>query len=300
MITKNLETTTTMASSVRNRLGQFFMLLKFRLSSLVVFSGIFGYVLGVEGTVNPLVLISLGLGSFFITGGANIINQIIERDLDKLMRRTQSRPLATGTISVNEAIVFSSLLSISGVVILAVFVNPLAAGLSLLSLILYGFIYTPMKQVSPISVAVGAIPGALPPLIGWVAATGSVNSGALILFMIQFIWQFPHFWAIAWVGDEDYTRAGFKMLPSRRGKDTITAVQIMLYTLFLIPAGILPAHYGLTGFSSAIVSVVAGVFFLISTFALLKTGNTKAAKRIMFTSFIYLPIIQITFLIDKL
>lgn len=300
MVTKNFESTSIMQSSVKSRIGQFIMLLKFRLSSLVVFSGVFGYILGVEGAINPLVLISLGIGSFFITGGANIINQIIEKDLDKLMKRTQNRPLPTGVITVNEAIVFSTVLSVIGVVILAVFVNPFSAGLSLVSLLLYGFIYTPMKQVSPISVAIGAIPGALPPLIGWVAATGSVTSGALIVFIIQFIWQFPHFWAIAWVGDDDYTKAGFKMLPSSRGKSTSTAIQIMLYTLFLIPAGILPAHYGLTGLPSAIVAVLAGVLFLLSTFALLKSGDNKAAKRIMFASFIYLPIIQITFLIDKI
>ena len=300
MITKNLETTSTMASSFRSRFGQFFMLLKFRFSSLVVFSGVFGYMLGVEGRINHVVLVALGAGSLLVTGGANIINQIIERDLDKLMRRTQNRPLPSGTVSVNEAIIFSSVLSIVGVALLVVFVNPLTAVLSLLSLILYGFIYTPMKQISPISVAIGAIPGALPPLIGWVAATGAISSGALILFMIQFIWQFPHFWAIAWVGDEDYTRAGFKMLPSRGGKNTTSAIQIILYTLFLIPAGILPAHYGLTGFPSAIIAVLAGILFLISTFALLKSGDNKAAKRIMFASFIYLPIVQITFLIDKI
>ncbi len=300
MITQNANPTTSMASSTKSRIGQFFQLLKFRLSSLVVFSGVFGYLLGVEGEASTTALAALILGSFLITGGANIINQIIERDLDKLMKRTQNRPLPTGAVSVNEAIVFSALLSLIGGGILAIFVNPISAGLSLFSLILYGFIYTPLKQISPIAVAVGAIPGALPPLIGWAAATGTVTEGALILFVIQFIWQFPHFWAIAWVGDTDYRRAGFKLLPSRNGKDTNSAVQIMLYTLFLIPAGILPAHYGFTGFVSATVAVIAGIGFLVSTFSLLKSGSDKAALRIMFSSFFYLPLVQLAYLFDKI
>lgn len=289
----------TAMAGVQNRTLYFFALLKFRLSALVVFSGVFGYLLASPAQWHIEKLLALIVGSFLVTGGANTINQIMERELDKLMKRTQNRPLPLQVISVQEAGVFAILLSGLGLITLALFVNTLTAGLSLLSLLLYAFFYTPMKQISPVAVAVGAIPGALPPLIGWVAATGQITSAACILFMIQFIWQFPHFWAIAWVADQDYRRAGFKLLPSKHGKDRISAIQIILYTCFLIPAGILPAYYGLTGKYSAVIAVIAALCFVWTTIPLLKSGHDKAAKGVMFTSFIYLPLVQIAFLLDK-
>jgi protoheme IX farnesyltransferase len=161
-------------------------------------------------------------------------------------------------------------------------------------------VYTPLKRVGSIAVFVGAIPGALPPLLGWTAATGSISHEALIIFGIQFIWQFPHFWAIAWVADEDYKRAGFKLLPGDGQRDLNTAIQIVIYTLFLIPLGLLPAKFGITGINSAIVATVCGVLFLAQTFYLLKSTDREAALRIMFGSFLYLPIVQIAYLMDKI
>jgi protoheme IX farnesyltransferase len=166
-------------------------------------------------------------------------------------------------------------------------------------MILYVFVYTPLKRVGPIAVFVGAIPGAMPPLLGWTAATGAISYEALIIFGIQFVWQFPHFWAIAWVSDEDYKKAGFKLLPSGGGKDLHTAIQIMIYTLFLLPLGLLPSYFGLTGLNSGIVATICGVLFLAQTFSLMRDGSRKSALKIMFGSFLYLPIVQIAYLLDK-
>ncbi|NBP70781.1 MAG: protoheme IX farnesyltransferase, partial [Cytophagia bacterium] len=223
----------------------------------------------------------------------------IEKDLDKLMTRTQNRPLPTNRLSVNEAIYFSIVCFLVGVTVLYLTTNLLTTGLSILSMVLYSFLYTPLKRVGPIAVFVGAIPGALPPLLGWTAATGSISHEALIIFGIQFIWQFPHFWAIAWVADDDYKKAGFKLLPAGGQRDFNTAIQIVIYTLFLIPLGLLPAKFGITGINSAIVATVCGVLFLAQTFYLLKEGDRNAALRIMFGSFLYLPIVQIAYLMDK-
>ncbi|QSE97107.1 heme o synthase [Fulvivirga lutea] len=278
----------------------FFELLKFRLSFLVAFSCGFGYILGSNGVIDWVHFASICFGGFLISGASISINQIIEKDLDLLMSRTMNRPLPTKRISVNEAAAFSFITGAIGILILALNTNMLTTLLSVLSMILYSFVYTPLKRVGPIAVFVGAIPGALPPLLGWTAATGFISLEALIIFGIQFIWQFPHFWAIAWVADEDYKKAGFKLLPSGGKKDLNTAIQIMIYTLFLIPFGLLPAKFGITGIDSAIVVTVCGVLFLSQTFALMKNGTRKSALRIMFGSFLYLPIVQIAYLLDKL
>ncbi len=274
-------------------------LLKPRLSLLVAFSCAFGYGLGTHGNVNWVTLIMLTLGGFLLSGASGCINQIIELDFDKLMNRTMKRPLPTGRVTITEAIVFSVMCLILSFWILAVFTNSLTVILSFVSMVLYSFVYTPLKRVGPIAVFVGAIPGALPPLLGWIAATGAISHEAMIIFGIQFIWQFPHFWAIAWVADDDYKKAGFKLLPSGGGKDLNTAIQIMVYTLFLIPLGLLPAKFGITGLNSAIVATVCGAAFFAQTFSLMKTGNQKSALRIMFGSFLYLPIVQIAYLLDK-
>lgn len=273
-------------------------LLKMRLSLLVAFSCAFGYTLATRGSVNWEVLVMLTFGGFLLSGASVSINQVIEKDLDKVMTRTKNRPLPTERISVSEAIVFIAFVLVFSVIILWIYTNPLTVMLSLVSMLLYSFVYTPLKRVGPIAVFVGAIPGALPPLLGWVAATGSITYEALIIFGIQFIWQFPHFWAIAWVADDDYKKAGFKLLPSGGGKDLNTAIQIMIYTLFLIPLGLLPAKFGITGLDSAIVATVCGVAFLAQTFTLMKTGSRQSALRIMFGSFLYLPIVQIAYLMD--
>ncbi|MEO5600310.1 MAG: heme o synthase [Cyclobacteriaceae bacterium] len=277
----------------------FWELLKFRLSFLVAFSCAFGYVLA-SPKIDWAILPMLFLGGFLISGASVVINQIIEKDLDKLMTRTCNRPLPTGRLSVNEAIAFCIICLSAGVLILLSFTNLFTTWLSLVSMILYSFVYTPLKRVGPIAVFVGAIPGALPPLLGWTAATGFISHEAMIIFGIQFIWQFPHFWAIAWVSDDDYKRAGFKLLPSGGQKDINTAIQIMIYTLFLIPLGLLPATFGVTGINSAIAVTVCGVLFLAQTFSLMKSGDRKSALKIMFGSFLYLPIVQIAYLLDKI
>lgn len=274
-------------------------LLKVRLSGLVAFSCAFGYCLATEGMVDWSELMMLTLGGFLLSGASVGINQVIERDLDKIMTRTMHRPLPEGRLTVQEALAFIFICLAASLVILWIYTNPLTVALSVVSMLLYSFVYTPLKRVGPVAVFVGAIPGALPPLLGWVAATGSISHEAMILFGIQFIWQFPHFWAIAWVSDDDYKKAGFKLLPSGGGKDLNTAIQIMIYTMFLIPLGLLPARFGITGLDSAIVATVCGVAFFAQTFSLMRTGSRQSALRIMFGSFLYLPIVQIAFLLDK-
>ncbi len=291
--------------STKQRIKAYMELLKLRLSFLVAFSSGFGYVLGTTH-FSWVTLGWLFLGGLLVSGASVTINQILEKDLDKLMKRTQNRPLPTNRISINEAIVFTSIVAFIGLAILAVTTNWLTVALSILSLILYSFVYTPLKKVGPVAVFVGAIPGALPPLLGWVAATGHISTAALVVFGLQFIWQFPHFWAIAWVADEDYKKAGFKLLPAAGKKDLNTAFQIMIYTLVLIPLGVLPSQFGITGLYSAFVVTLCGALFFAQTFYLMKQcligeeSSYKAARSIMFGSFLYLPIVQIALIVDKL
>jgi protoheme IX farnesyltransferase len=283
-----------------SRVKIYYDLIKFRLSALVTFSAIFGFILGDSGVnFSWPQFIGLIFGGFLISGASGAANEIIERKYDKLMTRTQGRPLPQQAISVQEAIYFTVIIGVLGILILVIFTNFLTTILGLISMILYVLVYTPLKRVGPIAVFVGAIPGAMPPLLGWTAATGLISHEALIIFGIQFIWQFPHFWAIAWVSDEDYKKAGFKLLPSGGKKDLNTAIQIMIYTLFLLPLGLLPTYFGLTGFNSAIVATICGVLFLAQTFSLMKDFSRKSALRIMFGSFLYLPIVQISYLLDK-
>jgi len=297
MIIQQNETVTAIAF-VGVKAKAYWELMKARLSFLVAFSCAFGFVLA-SPRVNWTTLCMLFLAGFLISGASVIINQIIEKDLDKLMVRTMNRPLPTYRVSVNEAVTVATVCLFIGVATLIGYTNLLTTILSVVSMVLYGFVYTPLKRVGPIAVFVGAIPGALPPLLGWTAATGAISHEALIIFGIQFIWQFPHFWAIAWVADEDYKKAGFKLLPSGGQKDLNTAVQIMIYTMFLIPMGLLPATFGITGINSAIVATLCGVMFFALTFSLMKSGDRRSALKIMFASFLYLPIVQIAYLLDK-
>jgi protoheme IX farnesyltransferase len=283
------------------RISAYYELMKFRLSAVVTFSAVFGFILGDSGTVFSWhSFFGLMFGGFLISGASCAANEIWERDVDKLMKRTKDRPLPTHSISLMEAYWFTFTIAVLGVALLWIFTNPLTTWLAVISMVLYAFIYTPLKRVGPIAVFVGAIPGALPPLLGWTAATGGISHEALIIFGIQFIWQFPHFWAIAWVSDEDYKKAGFKLLPCGGKKDLNTAIQIMIYTLFLLPLGLLPTYFGLTGLNSGIVATICGVLFLAQTFSLMKDGSRKSALRIMFGSFLYLPIVQIAYLLDKI
>jgi protoheme IX farnesyltransferase len=276
-----------------------FELLKFRLAFLIAFSGAMGYSLGASN-ISWFKIVLFCIASIGITGAANIINQIIEVDLDRMMKRTQNRPLPSGRVTVEQAIIWAVFLGVSSLFIFVVYFNLISALLALLSLVLYGFVYTPLKRVGPIAVFVGAFPGAFPPMIGWVAATNHFGLEPGILFAIQFFWQFPHFWAIAWVLDDDYKRAGFKLLPANGLKDADTTMQIMIYTLFLLPVGWLPYQLGMTGINSAFVATIFGVLFLAQTFHLMRKCTDKTARQLMFGSFVYLPIVQIAFLLDKL
>lgn len=283
----------------------YYELLKPRLSFLVAFSSAFGFLLGSGARMDFATLGILFVGGFLVSGASVTLNQILERNYDAIMTRTMHRPLPSARINPSEAMVFASITGGIGLLLLLLFTNELTAILSLVSLLLYAFVYTPLKRVGPIAVFVGAIPGALPPLLGWVAATGVIDYQALIIFGIQFIWQFPHFWAIAWIAHEDYSKAGFRLLPSKGEKDISSAVQIMTYTLFLIPLGLLPAKFGITGINSALVVTICGVLFLSQTFRLIKDSllgvedTSGSARRIMFGSFLYLPVVQIAFVLDK-
>jgi protoheme IX farnesyltransferase len=276
-----------------------FELLKFRLAFLIAFSGAMGYSLGASN-ISWFKIVLFCIASIGITGAANIINQIIEVDLDRMMKRTQNRPLPSGRVTVEQAIIWAVFLGVSSLFIFVVYFNLISGLLALLSLVLYGFVYTPLKRVGPIAVFVGAFPGAFPPMIGWVAATNHFGLEPGILFAIQFFWQFPHFWAIAWVLDDDYKRAGFKLLPANGLKDADTTMQIMIYTLFLLPVGWLPYKLGMTGINSAFIATIFGVLFLAQTFHLMRKCTDKTARQLMFGSFVYLPIVQIAFLLDKL
>ncbi len=282
------------------KLKLIFQLLKFRLSFLVAFSAAFGYLLATKGQPNYVVLTALSVGGFLISGASIIINQILEKDLDKLMTRTANRPLPTERMSVQEAVICGIVVGAIGFGLLAIFTNMLTGVLALISMLLYGLVYTPLKRVGVIAVWVGAVPGALPPLLGWIAYTGEFTKEGLLIFLIQFVWQFPHFWAIAWVADEDYKKAGFRLLPAEGERNFNSALQIMLGALVLIPVSILPAYIGITGVTSAVVVGIAGLLFFLPTLQLITSPSRKAALTIMFASFIYLPVVQIAFLLDKI
>lgn len=284
---------------ISEKLKAYYELTKFRLSSTVVFSSAFGFIIASD-KVDWVKLMLFCVAAFATTAAANIINQIIEKELDKLMSRTENRPLPSGRLSVNEAAVFGWIMAALAMYILFYHFNFRTGLLALLSMVLYGFVYTPLKRVGPIAVAVGALPGAFPPMIGWVAAVNHFGLEPGILFAIQFFWQFPHFWAIAWVLDEDYNKAGFKLLPSSGGQNLNSAIQIMIYTVFLLPLCWVPHYLGMTGVNSGVIATIFGVLFLAQTFHLMRRVDRKAALQLMFGSFIYLPVVQIAYLLDKL
>lgn len=286
-------------SFLRAKAQDYNQLVKFRLTFLVVFSSVVTYLTAAQGSINWLEVAMLALGGFLVTGASNGINQVIERDYDKLMVRTANRPVATNRMSVTEASVISLMMGLSGVWVIHSYLNPLCGWLALAALISYAFIYTPLKRISPVSVFVGAFPGAIPTLLGWVAYSGQLSMPALILFGVQFFWQFPHFWSIAWILDDDYKRAGFKMLPSNPGRDKGTAIQTLSFSLVLIPVGMLPYQYGVSGITSAIIAALGGLMLCYYAFRLFKSCETADAKKLMFASFLYLPLVQLAYLIDK-
>ncbi|HSH66558.1 MAG TPA: heme o synthase [Bacteroidia bacterium] len=287
--------------TIMTKLRDYGQFIKLRLASLVVLSAAIGFVVGSQGVDWPKMLM-LVLGGFLVTGSSNGFNQIIEKNLDKLMERTQNRPLPQERMSIQESFFIASLTGIVGVAILWIFMNPLSGILGLLALILYTVVYTPLKRVTPFAVFIGAFPGAIPPLLGCVAATsgfGEIKLEAWIMFAGQFMWQFPHFWAIAWVLDEDYKRAGFQMLPSLGGRDKSSAFQILVYTLFLLPISLLPVLFGMSGIFSAVIISICGMFFIYQAYNLYKQCTVEAARKLMFGSFVYLPLVQLAVMIAK-
>ncbi len=282
-----------------SKLADYAQFTKFRLAALVVFSAIISYVIAcrdLQISINWFELGMLTLGGFLVTGSSNGFNQLIEREYDKLMPRTANRPLPQGRMSVNEGIILAALMGIAGVLILGFFTNWLSGTLGAIALILYVAAYTPLKRVTPFAVLVGAFPGAVPAMLGWVAATegfGTIGTSAIVLFAVQFMWQFPHFWAIAWVADEDYRKAGFFMLPSPGGRDQSSAFQILVYTLVLIPVSLTPLMFQVSGTYSAIVILAAGGFFLYQAWTLYKKRDVPSARKLMFGSFLYLPVVQL-------
>lgn len=276
--------------------------LKLRLASLVVLSSVICYALATD-EFSLYTMAALVVGGTLLTGASNGFNEIIERDLDALMDRTKNRPLPALSMSVTEAWIVALLFGTGGVSILWFMINPMSGILGLIAMFLYAVIYTPMKQKSPFAVFVGAFPGSIPPMLGCVAATdgfGEITLLSLLMFSVQFIWQFPHFWAIAWRVHDDYLKAGFRLLPSSGGRDKGTAFQIVVYTLGLIPVSLLPTFFGYTGTISAVVAVIAGIVFTKQALDLYKTLSAEDAKKLMFGSFVYLPLVQLAYLIDKI
>jgi len=288
------------ASTLSLKLKDYYLLTKFTLSFTVVFSSVVCYLLVPSVEFEFISVLLLFVGGMLVTGAANAINQVTEKDTDALMNRTSSRPVASGRMSVDEASSFAVIAAISGTFLIGLYFNWTAAGISLFSLFLYGFIYTPLKKVHSIAVLVGAIPGALPCLIGWAAGDPSLGIGGWILFTLQFFWQFPHFWAIAWVSHEDYGRAGFKLLPSAGGPTKYAAVQAILYSVLLIPIGILPYAFEMSGLLSMIIVSIANLFMLWQCVRLFKEMDVKAARRVMFGSYIYLPVVLLSLLANKI
>ena len=275
-------------------------LTKFRLTLSVVFSSFISYFLGSE-SINFIDLTYLLTGGILIVSSSNIFNQIIERDLDKLMNRTKNRPLPKNKIKINTALLLAITTGVLGIVFMYL-INIKVAILAAVSIFLYTAIYTPMKRVSPLAVFVGAIPGAFPFMIGWVAATNQIGIEAITLFLMQFFWQFPHFWSIGWSQSDDYKKAGFKMLPTGK-KDKSTSSQILFYSIWAVIISIVP-FFGITGnlrlsLFGLIFVIILGVFLVYKSYLLFIDGNNENAKRLMLTSIVYLTLVQLTFLLDK-
>ncbi|WP_419699871.1 heme o synthase [Mucilaginibacter sp. NFX135] len=276
----------------------FSKLVKMRLTLLVVFSASISFLIGskVNGHIDWINWIKLIVGGFLVTSAANCFNEIIEKDLDKLMKRTMDRPIPSGKMNTGQALVLGLGMGMAGTYLLGS-LNLLTGLLSVFSILLYAFAYTPLKRKSPIAVFVGAIPGALPPLIGYVAAHERIDEIALILFGIQFVWQFVHFWAIAWVLDDDYKLAGFRLLPTGN-RNAGSAIITFIFALILLPVSLLPTFYGYGGYYVGGVSLICSLIFLYQAFGLLRAQTIETARKLMFGSFMYLPVVQLMFLFD--
>ncbi len=285
---------------LRQAVTDFGLLVKFKLTLLVLFSAVMSYAIVTNGDVNWGAMLLLAVGGFFVTGSANALNQVLERDFDRLMPRTANRPVVTGRMSVSTAVLLAGLMALFGITMLSVF-NPLTGFLGTLSLISYAFVYTPMKRSTALSVAVGAIPGALPLIIGCVAYEGYISPTAWMLFALQFLWQFPHFWAVAWLADEDYKKAGFYLLPSKNGeKDETTGLLSFVFCLLMVGSAVLSYGLGYVGLVATAVLVLLNIYWAVQCWVLYKTCERSAARKQMFVSFMHLPISLIVLLLDKL
>ena len=300
MVTKNIYKDGAVSLSFKDKLRDYQQLIKLRLNLTVVLSTFFGYLLGTTGHVNWNGLLVVVFGGFLTVGAANGINQIIEKNSDKLMKRTEDRPLATNRMSVTEAAIACLIMGIAGVFLITAYLNLLAGVLSLASLCLYGFVYTPLKKITPFSVYVGAVPGALPTIIGYVAASGTIGALGWILFIFQFIWQFPHFYSIAWICDEDYKRAGMKMMPIGTKKDKKAAFQIVLFSVLLLPVALLPYKFGYSHIGTTIALFLCSALFTWQSIVLYRNLENKEAKKLMFYSIVYNPLMFLIMLIDKM
>ena len=298
--------------TIVSKVKDYFQLIKFTLSFTVVFSCVICYLLApnIVGYDLKMILI-LFIAGLLITGSANAINQASEKDTDALMKRTSKRPVAAGRMSASEAYIFAFVAGVFGVWMMYYFFNFSSALLSAFSLFLYAYIYTPLKKISSVSVLIGGLPGALPCLIGWVAATDLLNPFAVIsgtdvsnaggwaLFGLQFLWQFPHFWAIAWVSHNDYSKAGFKLLPGGGEPTKITALQSITYAVLMVPVGVLPYFFNVSGEVSMWIVMAANIFIVVQCIRLYINMDVAAARRVMFSSYIYLPVVFLALLADK-
>ncbi len=296
--------TTPNSISIKSICIDFKAITKAGLAISVLFSSIAGFMLGVPDilSLNGMVLLKLAIGGYCMVGASNAYNQVIEKDLDALMDRTKNRPVPAGRMTPNVALVIASILTLVGIVLLYT-INPKTAMFGAISIFLYTSVYTPLKTVTSLSVFVGAIPGAIPFMLGWVAATGNFGIEAGTLFLIQFFWQFPHFWAIGWFLFEDYEKAGFFMLPTGK-KDNGTALQIILYTVWLIIASLLPS-LGYTGqlFISPVATVLVfllGLWMLFYAVKLYQSRTAKAARTLMLVSVSYITLLQLIYIFDKI
>jgi protoheme IX farnesyltransferase len=291
------------------KLKDYLLLIKPSLSIMVVFSSVMSFALtkGSESYVDfwKMILL-LFAGGMLVTGSANAINQVVEKDTDARMKRTANRPVAAGRMSVNEGWIFAVITGAAGVFILGHYFNWLSAGLAVFSLFLYAFIYTPLKKVNSIAVLAGAVPGALPCLIGWAAGNNNLAPGGWILFAFQFFWQFPHFWAIAWVAHRDYSSVGFKLLPAEEGPTKFTALQAILYSLLLVPVTLAPYYTGMCSYNdvkgmiSLGLVVLANAFMIMRCLTLYKRMDVGSARKVMFGSYMYLPAVMLAWLLSKI
>jgi len=286
---------------LKQTLTNYAQLMKFTLSFTVVFTCVICYMLAPKVMAYDWsMILLLTFAGLCITGSANAINQAVEKDTDAQMKRTANRPVASGRMSQQTAYTFAIITGVLGVAIMWKYFNFSSAILSAFSLFLYAFIYTPLKKINSIAVLVGAFPGALPCLIGYVAGNDDFAYAGWALFLIQFIWQFPHFWAIAWVTHADYSRVGFKLLPAKEGPTRFTALQCIMYAVLMIPIGFLPYYLNITGQVSMWILLVANIFMVVQCIRLYQNRGVPAARRVMFSSYIYLPIVYLALLADKL